>query len=167
MLDPTLVPISPEPTLKLLKHLTRRPLKSNDLKLVDQETGEHGLVKSLRQLSASSTPNQSWSPSPDQIPIPPYRNHTGQAMDSDSNSSSKGMENTAGRNREEEKVKWKTIPFEAKLERADAIIWKCKKMSTVCTICLIGSRGSAEALRLHKMFVHYKAFVCLLCPNDI
>lgn len=39
MLDPTLVPISPEPTLKLLKHLTRRPLKSNDLKLVDQETG--------------------------------------------------------------------------------------------------------------------------------
>lgn len=143
------IPISPEPTLKPSKHLTRRPLKSNDLKLVDQETGvdtslSSWLVESettpksnasnnsvgnsmcekvsssislgdrpilgawtseeLKQLSASSTPNRSRSQSPDQIPIlgtvGSYWNHTGQAMDSDSNSSCKGMENTAGRNRE-------------------------------------------------------------------
>lgn len=143
------IPISPEPTLKLSKYLTRRPLKSNDLKLVDQETGvdtslSSWLVESettpksnasnnsvgnsmcekvsssrslgdrpilgawtseeLKQLSASSTPNRSRSQSPDQIPIlgtvGSYWNHTGQAMDSDSNSSCKGMENTAGRNRE-------------------------------------------------------------------
>ncbi|XP_062006754.1 uncharacterized protein LOC133723898 isoform X2 [Rosa rugosa] len=75
----------------------------------------------LKQLSNSSTLNQSRSPSPDQIPIigtvGSYWSHTGQATNSDSNSSSRGMENKAGRNREDEKVKWKTIPFEAKLER--------------------------------------------------
>ncbi|KAM5561731.1 hypothetical protein ABKV19_022361 [Rosa sericea] len=160
------IPISPEPTLKLSKHFRRRPLESNDLKLVDQENGVDTSLSSwlvecentpksnasdnsvgnlmcegvsssrslgdrpilgawtseeLKQLSNSSTLNQSRSPSPDQIPIigtvGSYWSHTGQATDSDSNSSSRGMENKAGRNREDEKVKWKTIPFEAKLER--------------------------------------------------
>lgn len=48
----------------------------------------------------------------------------------------------------------------------DAVIWKCREMSTVCTICLVHEAQTEEALRLHKASAHYKAFVCLLCKIE-
>nr|XP_011466009.1 PREDICTED: uncharacterized protein LOC105351983 [Fragaria vesca subsp. vesca] len=74
----------------------------------------------LKQLSNSSTPNQSPSLSSDQIPIRgtvgSYWSHTDQATESDSNSSGRGKENASGRSREDEKVKWKTTPLERVLD---------------------------------------------------
>ncbi|XP_050380748.1 uncharacterized protein LOC126797988 [Argentina anserina] len=160
------IPISPEPTVKLSKHCRRKPLSSNELRLVDQELGvdtslsswlvecettpksnasdssvgslmyegvssskSHGnrpilgawTSEELKQLSDTSAPNQLPSPSSDQISIigtvGSYWSHTGQATDSDSSSSGRQKENTAGMNKEDEKVKWKTTPSKERLER--------------------------------------------------
>lgn len=56
-------------------------------------------AKELKQLSASSTPKRSRSPSPEEMPIigtvGSYWNRTGQAMDADSGSSCRGMAKTS------------------------------------------------------------------------
>ncbi|KAH0994581.1 hypothetical protein GBA52_018445 [Prunus armeniaca] len=101
----------------LCERVTNSPRSREDRPILGAWTTEE-----IKQLSAFSTPRRSQSPSPDQIPIigtvGSYWCHTGQTMDSDSSSSCSGMPRTAGRNREDQKVKWKSTAFEAKLERA-------------------------------------------------
>ncbi|KAJ9180017.1 hypothetical protein P3X46_008324 [Hevea brasiliensis] len=79
-------------------------------------------MKELKQVSPSTSSRQGRSQSLDEIPIigtvGSYWRHTGRTMDSDSGSSSKGMLNTMSKSGEDEKVKWNSTPFEARLERA-------------------------------------------------
>ncbi|KAM4108777.1 hypothetical protein ACJW30_03G071900 [Castanea mollissima] len=78
-------------------------------------------IKELRQYSASASPRWSRSRSPDDTPIigtvGSYWSHTGQTMDSISGSSSRGFTNTGSKKREDERMKWNSIPFEERLER--------------------------------------------------
>ncbi|KAF2287569.1 hypothetical protein GH714_001340 [Hevea brasiliensis] len=79
-------------------------------------------MKELKQVSPSTSSRQGRSQSLDEIPIigtvGSYWRHTGRTMDSDSGSSSKGMLNTISKSGEDERVKWNSTPFEARLERA-------------------------------------------------
>ncbi|KAF9670158.1 hypothetical protein SADUNF_Sadunf13G0039500 [Salix dunnii] len=77
-------------------------------------------VEELEQHSASNTPRRPRSLTPVETPIigtvGSYWIHTGRVVDSDSGSSSKGMLRT--KTVEGEKMKWNSIPFEERLERA-------------------------------------------------
>ncbi|KAJ4956953.1 hypothetical protein NE237_013736 [Protea cynaroides] len=79
-------------------------------------------VEELKQSSAFASPKRSPSRSPDEIPIlgtvGSYWSHTGQAMDSSSGSSCKGIPNTTSKYREDKRVNWHSTPFERRLERA-------------------------------------------------
>lgn len=80
-------------------------------------------VEEIRQYSANSSPRKSPSRSPDDMPIlgtvGSYWRHTGQAMDSSSDSSNyKGIPNTTSKYREDMLVNWHATPFEKRLERA-------------------------------------------------
>ncbi|XP_043690602.1 protein JASON-like [Telopea speciosissima] len=79
-------------------------------------------VEELKQMALSSSPRKSPSRSPDEIPIigtvGSYWSHTGQAMDSSSGSSCKGIPNTTSKYREDKRVNWHSTPFEKRLERA-------------------------------------------------
>ncbi|XP_059438001.1 uncharacterized protein LOC132170878 [Corylus avellana] len=79
-------------------------------------------VTELKQFSASASPKWSRSRSPDEKlvigTVGSYWRHTGQTMDSDSGSSCREMNKTSTRNREDERVKWNSSPFEARMERA-------------------------------------------------
>ncbi|KAF5930508.1 hypothetical protein HYC85_031381 [Camellia sinensis] len=79
-------------------------------------------VEELKQFSASSSsPRKSPSRSPDDMPIigtvGTYWNHMGQARDSGSGSSYKGIPNTTSKYREDKRVNWHSTPFETRLER--------------------------------------------------
>ncbi|XVF57093.1 hypothetical protein PTKIN_Ptkin06aG0176100 [Pterospermum kingtungense] len=79
-------------------------------------------VEELKQHSASTTPRKCRSRSPDEMPIVgtvgSYWSHTGQIIDSDSSSATKGTPRTRSRNIQEGRPKWNPIPFEAELEKA-------------------------------------------------
>ncbi|XP_028065954.1 protein JASON-like isoform X1 [Camellia sinensis] len=79
-------------------------------------------VEELKQFSASSSsPRKSPGRSPDDMPIigtvGTYWNHMGQARDSGSASSYKGIPNTTSKYREDKRVNWHSTPFETRLER--------------------------------------------------
>ncbi|KAL0005426.1 hypothetical protein SO802_012987 [Lithocarpus litseifolius] len=78
-------------------------------------------IEELRQYSASASPRWSKSRSPDDTPIigtvGSYWSHTGQTVDSSSGSSGRGFTNTGSKKREDERIKWNSIPFEERLER--------------------------------------------------
>ncbi|VVA91364.1 unnamed protein product [Arabis nemorensis] len=76
----------------------------------------------IKQFSATSTPRKSPSKSPDETPIIGtvggyWGNHI-KAIDCGSASSFKGIPNTTSKYREDNKVKWHSTPFEARLEKA-------------------------------------------------
>lgn len=75
-------------------------------------------VEDLEQHSASNTPRRSRSLNPVETPLTgtvgSYWIHTGRVVESDSGSSSKGMLRT----KKDEKMKWNSIPFEERLDRA-------------------------------------------------
>ncbi|XP_011038484.1 PREDICTED: uncharacterized protein LOC105135344 isoform X2 [Populus euphratica] len=75
-------------------------------------------VEDLEQHSASNTPRRSRSLTPVETPLTgtvgSYWIHTGRVVESDSGSSSKGMLRT----KKDEKLKWNSIPFEERLDRA-------------------------------------------------
>lgn len=77
-------------------------------------------VEDLEQHSASNTPRRSRSLTPVETPLTgtvgSYWIHTGRVVESDSGSSSKGMLRT--KKVEDEKMKWNSIPFEERLDRA-------------------------------------------------
>uniref|UniRef100_A0A6N2MJS5 Uncharacterized protein n=1 Tax=Salix viminalis TaxID=40686 RepID=A0A6N2MJS5_SALVM len=77
-------------------------------------------VEELEQHSASNTPRRPRSLTPVETPITgtvgSYWIHTGRVVDSDSGSSSKGILRT--KTVEGENMKWNSIPFEERLERA-------------------------------------------------
>ncbi|KAL5768124.1 hypothetical protein ACOSP7_014704 [Xanthoceras sorbifolium] len=79
-------------------------------------------VEEIKPLSASSiSPRQSRSQSPNEPiigTVASYWSCTGKSMDSDSSSSSQGMQKDRSKNKEDERVKWDLIPFEARLEKA-------------------------------------------------
>ncbi|PON44348.1 eisosome protein [Parasponia andersonii] len=79
-------------------------------------------VEELRQYSASNSPRKSPSRSPDEMPIigtvGTYWSHSGNAKDSGSASSFKGVPNTTSKYREDKNVNWHSTPFETRLERA-------------------------------------------------
>ncbi|XP_050275265.1 uncharacterized protein LOC126717537 [Quercus robur] len=78
-------------------------------------------IEELRQYSASASPRRSRSRSPDDTPIigtvGSYWSHTGQTTDSGSGSSGRGFTDTGSKKREDERMKWNSIPFEERLER--------------------------------------------------
>ncbi|XP_057961891.1 uncharacterized protein LOC131153542 [Malania oleifera] len=79
-------------------------------------------VEELKQVSRASSPRKSPRRHPDDMPIigtvGSYWSHTGQALDSDSGSSCKGLSNASPRCTEDTKVKWNSTPFEIRLDRA-------------------------------------------------
>ncbi|OMO84468.1 hypothetical protein CCACVL1_10811 [Corchorus capsularis] len=79
-------------------------------------------MEELKQHSESISPRKFRSQSPDETPIigtvGSYWSHTGQMIDSDSSSPSKGTPRTRSRNIQDGKQKWNATPFEARLERA-------------------------------------------------
>uniref|UniRef100_A0A2N9EHF8 Uncharacterized protein n=1 Tax=Fagus sylvatica TaxID=28930 RepID=A0A2N9EHF8_FAGSY len=121
---------SPEPCFKQLNCNLRS--KSNDLKLAEQEIAVDTSLSSwpilgaltieeLRKCSASTSPRRARSQSPDDTPIigtvGSYWTHTGQSMNPGSGSSGRGFTNTGSKKIEDEKMKWNSTPFEARLER--------------------------------------------------
>ncbi|KAK1397919.1 eisosome protein SEG2 [Heracleum sosnowskyi] len=80
-------------------------------------------LEELNQFSATSTsPRKSPSRSPDDMvlmgTVGTYWKHTGEARNSGSASSYKGIPNTTSKYREDKKVNWHSTPFETRLERA-------------------------------------------------
>ncbi|OMO96104.1 hypothetical protein COLO4_15500 [Corchorus olitorius] len=79
-------------------------------------------MEELKQHSESISPRKCRSQSPDETPIigtvGSYWSHTGQMIDCDSSSPSKGTPRTRSRNIQDGKQKWNATPFEARLERA-------------------------------------------------
>lgn len=100
---------------------TSSPMRSHE----DRPTLGALTIDELKQHSASTSPRKCRSRSPDETPIVgtvgSYWSHTGQAIDSDSSSASRGTPRTRSRNiREERRVKWNPIPFEARLDEGIA-----------------------------------------------
>ncbi|KAK9067521.1 hypothetical protein SSX86_011632 [Deinandra increscens subsp. villosa] len=80
-------------------------------------------VDEMKQFSGSScTPRKSPRQSPDDMPIigsvGSYWSHTDSAQSLSSTASYKGIPNATSKYREDKKVNWYNIPFEARLERA-------------------------------------------------
>lgn len=77
-------------------------------------------IEELRKCSASTSPRRARSQSPDDTPIigtvGSYWTHTGQSMNPGSGSSGRGFTNTGSKKIEDEKMKWNSTPFEARLE---------------------------------------------------
>ncbi|KAK2638017.1 hypothetical protein Ddye_025812 [Dipteronia dyeriana] len=81
---------------------------------------DESILAELKQLSTSSiSPRRSRSQSPDEPIIGTVGSYwccTGKIMDSDSSSSSHVMQKDRSENKEDERMKWDSIPFEARLE---------------------------------------------------
>ncbi|GER29664.1 N-(5'-phosphoribosyl)anthranilate isomerase [Striga asiatica] len=80
-------------------------------------------VEELRQISATNSPRKSPSRSPDEMPIigsvGTYWNDSSSKKQSDYSSSfNNGIPNTSSKYREDKRVNWNSMPFEARLESA-------------------------------------------------